>query len=100
MTSGKMALSDLNIGDYATVTGYSCGACVLKERLLAMGLTRGTDLQVMRQAPSGDPIEVRTRGFSLSIRRAEAAHLQVAVGTSSITAVRDQTPEGCCTRRG
>ena len=42
-----------------------------------LGLVRGTSIQVVRVAPLGDPIEVTLRGFMLSLRRAEAAHVVV-----------------------
>lgn len=48
------------------------------QRLLEMGLTKGTTCTVMRYAPMGDPIEVKVRGYSLSLRLAEAAGVQVS----------------------
>ncbi len=46
-------------------------------RMLAMGLTPGTRLRIERVAPLGDPIEVRVRGYSLLIRKSEAAQIVV-----------------------
>lgn len=46
-------------------------------RLLEMGLLPGTRLRVVRRAPLGDPIELRLRNYSLSIRREEAALIEV-----------------------
>jgi ferrous iron transport protein A len=43
-----------------------------------MGLTPGTHFTVTRQAPLGDPVEIEVRGFKLSLRKGEAAALQVA----------------------
>lgn len=71
-------LQDLAIGETARVVGYARGASPVRDRLLAMGLTRGTQVTVVRAAPAGDPIELRARGFSLTVRRAEAAALEVA----------------------
>ena len=48
------------------------------QRLLEMGLTKGTECTVMRYAPMGDPIELKVRGYSLSLRLAEAAGVQVS----------------------
>ena len=48
-------------------------------RLLEMGLVPGTDVVVIKRAPLGDPIELRLRGFHLSLRRVEAARVEVAV---------------------
>jgi ferrous iron transport protein A len=46
-------------------------------RLMDLGLIRGTVLEVIRMAPLGDPLEVRLRGFMLTLRRAEAEHITV-----------------------
>jgi len=46
-------------------------------RLLEMGLLPGTRVRVVRRAPLGDPIELRLRNYSLSIRREEAALIEV-----------------------
>ncbi|WP_299489597.1 ferrous iron transport protein A [Acaryochloris sp. IP29b_bin.137] len=48
-----------------------------KKKLLAMGLTPGTEFTVTHIAPLGDPIEIKVRGFRLSLRQAEAALLIV-----------------------
>ena len=42
-----------------------------------MGLLPGVDVTVVRQAPLGDPIEVKVMGYSLSLRRSEAANVQI-----------------------
>jgi ferrous iron transport protein A len=42
-----------------------------------LGLIRGTPVEVVRAAPLGDPIEVRLRGFMLTLRRSEAEHITV-----------------------
>ena len=47
-------------------------------RLMEMGLVPGTEIEVVRLAPLGDPVEVRIRQVHLSIRRAEAARIHVA----------------------
>jgi ferrous iron transport protein A len=46
-------------------------------RLMDLGLIRGTAVEVIRSAPLGDPIEVRLRGFMLTLRRADAEHITV-----------------------
>jgi ferrous iron transport protein A len=46
-------------------------------RLFEMGLLPGTRVRVVRRAPLGDPIELRLRNYSLSIRREEAALIEV-----------------------
>lgn len=49
----------------------------LEQRLLAMGLLPGTEVEVVRQAPLGDPIEIKVLGYSLSLRRSEAACVKI-----------------------
>lgn len=53
------------------------GVGPLRRRLLEMGVLPGTAFRVERVAPLGDPIEIRVRGYALSLRRAEAAHILV-----------------------
>jgi Fe2+ transport system protein FeoA len=49
----------------------------IHQRLLEMGLTLGTECCVIRYAPLGDPMELKVRGYSLSLRMAEAEGVQV-----------------------
>lgn len=49
----------------------------MRLRLLEMGLLPGTEVRVVRRAPMGDPIEIRLRGYSLSIRGTEATAIDV-----------------------
>ncbi len=44
---------------------------------MEMGLVPGTELEVIRRAPLGDPIELRIRGYALSLRATEAEHVDV-----------------------
>ena len=48
-----------------------------RAKLLALGLTRGTRIRLVNVAPLGDPVELEVRGFSLSLRKDEAAVLDV-----------------------
>ena len=48
-------------------------------RMMAMGLTPGTEIRVDRVAPLGDPIEVTVRGYKLLIRKAEALNILVQI---------------------
>ncbi len=49
----------------------------VRQRLQEMGLVRGAAVQFVRAAPLGDPIEIKVRGYSLSLRRTEADMVQV-----------------------
>lgn len=67
-------LADLPVGRSATIESLAGDPGVV-QRLLEMGLTPGTGVTVVRFAPLGDPMEILVRGYNLSIRRADAAHL-------------------------
>lgn len=69
-------LDKLAIGKSARILDV-VGEAGLQQRLLEMGLLPGVDVTVVRQAPLGDPIEVKVMGYSLSLRRSEAANVQI-----------------------
>ncbi len=73
----EVQLRDIPVGNRGEVAGYSKADRAYRDRLLAMGLTKGTPFTVVRVAPLGDPIELEVRGFRLSVRRAEADGLVV-----------------------
>lgn len=54
------------------------GDAGLRRRLLEMGFCNGVHVQVIRRAPLGDPIEIRLRGYSLSLREEQAKHVRIA----------------------
>lgn len=70
-----MTLAELQVGDSARVV--SLGDDEAAERMMEMGLVEGTEFSVVRFAPLGDPIEIKTRGYHLTLRRAEAASVEV-----------------------
>ncbi|WP_024298748.1 FeoA family protein [Methylomicrobium lacus] len=70
-------LKKLAVGDLAKIVGFDKTGKAYRKRLLAMGLTPGTQFSVTRFAPMGDPVEIRLRGFSLTLRKDEAAVLQI-----------------------
>lgn len=70
-------LWQLQPGERAVVRGLAAGAPAYRGKLLAMGLLPGTVIEVIRTAPLGDPVELRVRGYALTLRRAEAAVLQL-----------------------
>ena len=74
----KPSLVDLPFGRPAEIVSIDCGRS-LSRRLMEMGLLPGTRVRVVRVAPLGDPIELRLRNYSLSLRRAEAARIAVRV---------------------
>lgn len=73
----NLHLSDLSVGDHGKVIGLEKGDKAYRQKLLSMGLTPGAEFSVTRYAPMGDPVEIKVRGFALSLRKGEAAALQV-----------------------
>ncbi|HCT99450.1 MAG TPA: ferrous iron transport protein A [Methylococcaceae bacterium] len=67
------SLKNLAVGDTGVIVGFDSAGSAYRKRLLAMGLTRGTEFKVTRFAPLGDPIEIKLRGFSLTLRKEEAS---------------------------
>ena len=53
------------------------GEGALRRRILEMGLTPGTPIRVRKIAPLGDPIEILVRGYALSLRKADAALVEI-----------------------
>lgn len=49
----------------------------VKRRIMDMGITKGVDVYIRKVAPLGDPIEVTVRGYELSLRKADAAMIEV-----------------------
>ncbi|TBW35312.1 ferrous iron transport protein A [Azotobacter chroococcum] len=72
-----MLLRDLHVGERARVLGFAEGGGTYRRKLLSMGLTPGAEISITRVAPMGDPVEIRVRGFALSLRRDEADALSV-----------------------
>jgi ferrous iron transport protein A len=70
-------IKDLKIGERAEIVGYRAGNPAYRSRLLSMGLTKGAVLKLVKLAPLGDPVQVEVRGFNLSLRKEEAAVLEV-----------------------
>lgn len=67
-----MTIGDLKPGDRARIVGMGRGMSGYRQRLMAMGLTPGVEFTLTRVAPLGDPVEIQVRGFSMSLRKAEA----------------------------
>ena len=70
-------LSALGIGEKARVLGFELPP-EHRQRLLEMGLTVGAECEVVRFAPMGDPIDIKVRGYHLSLRKKEASGVRIA----------------------
>ncbi|MFP4321829.1 MAG: ferrous iron transport protein A [Anaerolineales bacterium] len=71
-------LDQLQPGQVATVGKVSADKA-LRRRLLDMGLTRGAQIEMVKVAPMGDPLEYKVRDYRLSLRKNEAQAVQVEV---------------------
>ncbi len=72
-----MTLDKVAVGGAVKIARLN-GAGPVKRRIMDMGLTKGTEVTVRKIAPLGDPIELTVRGYELSIRKDEAAAIEVA----------------------
>lgn len=69
-------LKDIKVGESATVLKLH-GEGPVKRRIMDMGITKGVDVHVRKVAPLGDPMELNVRGYELSLRKADAAMIEV-----------------------
>jgi len=72
-------LNDLKAGEHGKVLRIISNK-LLKSRLLDMGITPGADVQVKGLAPMGDPVEVKIKGYHLTLRKDEASQIFVEIG--------------------
>ncbi len=69
-------LSELSIGERGKVKSVN-GEGAIRRRLFDMGITPGAEIYLRKKAPFGDPIEIALRGYELTLRKAEAAHVEM-----------------------
>ena len=69
-------LQDVAVGKSAVVLRLH-GTGAVKRRMMDMGISRGTEIFVRKIAPLGDPMELTVRGYELSLRKADAATVEV-----------------------
>jgi ferrous iron transport protein A len=74
-------LAETPLGTAVTVAAVG-GPRAFRRRLLEMGLVPGTPVRVVTVAPLGDPLRIEVRGGQWSIRRAEAAEIEIRPGPS------------------
>lgn len=70
------SLKEVKIGETVKVARLG-GEGAVKRRIMDMGITKGTEIYVRKAAPLGDPIEITVRGYELSIRKADAANIEI-----------------------
>lgn len=71
-----MTLDELRPKEKAVVTGIG-GRGPVRRRLIDMGITPGANVMLKKTAPFGDPLEINVRGYSLSMRKSEAAQVEI-----------------------
>lgn len=71
-----MTLKEVKPGNSVTIRRLNSTGSV-KKKLMDMGLTKNTEVYIRKVAPLGDPIELTVRGYELSIRKADAAMIEV-----------------------
>lgn len=71
-------LSALTRGEAGTVIKVN-GEGAIRRRLFDMGITPGADVVMRKLAPFGDPIEITIRGYELTLRKAEAAYVEIEI---------------------
>ena len=69
-------LKDVKIGETVRVVKLH-GEGPIKRRIMDMGITKNVTIFVRKAAPLGDPIEIKVRGYELSLRKADAQMIEV-----------------------
>jgi len=69
-------LKNISVGDSAKVVKLH-GEGAVRRRIMDMGVTKGADIYIRKVAPMGDPIEIRVRGYELTVRKSDAAMIEV-----------------------
>lgn len=69
-------LKDAKIGETVTVIKVH-GEGALRRRIMDMGITKGVSIRLIKVAPLGDPMEMTVRGYELSLRKADAAMIEI-----------------------
>ena len=70
-------LKEAKVGTTVKVVKLT-GEGAVKRRIMDMGITKGVEIYVRKVAPLGDPVEVTVRGYELSLRKADAAMIEIA----------------------
>jgi ferrous iron transport protein A len=76
MSTDLQPLTSVALGKSATVAEINLPATA-KPRLMEMGLLVGTRIELVRFAPMGDPVEIKVRGYNLTLRKSEAEQILV-----------------------
>ena len=72
-----MNITEINVGQNVRVIGYEKTDKSYRHKLLTMGLIKGEEFTLSRLAPMGDPVKIKLRGFSLTLRKTEAESMKL-----------------------
>lgn len=72
----QTTLAELAPGESGVIVSVE-GSGNVRHRLVDIGVVRGTRVTMVKSAPFGDPLEVKLKGFNLSLRKAEAASITI-----------------------
>ncbi len=70
----EIRLSDMAVGGKGKATRVE-GTGALRRRMMDMGIVRGAEIEMVRDAPLGDPVEFLLKGYNLTLRREEATNV-------------------------
>ena len=73
----NMKLVNMNLGSTGRIARSEAASLELQSKLYALGIFPGVEIKVLREAPLGDPLQVRVGPSLLSIRKRDAAHIDV-----------------------
>lgn len=69
-------LKDAKVGEIVTVSKVQ-GSGPVRRRIMDMGITKGVEIYIRKVAPLGDPMELSLRGYELTLRKADAAMVEI-----------------------
>ncbi|SHH70065.1 FeoA family protein [Clostridium grantii] len=72
----ERTLEQLKPGDRGIIKSIG-GLGKVRRRLMEMGVTKGTEVNIEKVAPLGDPIEIKVKGYNLSLRKSEASQIVI-----------------------
>lgn len=93
-----MRLHEMKIGTSATIADVQ-GEKLLRHHLLDMGLVPGTKVSMIKRAPMGDPLEIRIRGYELTLRSDDAKYIYLNDDLKEITDSAEADIERFCTTK-
>ena len=77
MATENITLDKIEVGKDAIIDSINCDDRALRHHILDMGLTPGVEVTLIKTAPMGDPLEIRLRGYELTLRKDDASKITV-----------------------